>query len=115
MSNIKVPELLAPTGLSAEQLRDTLLLVESDNVSLCDVAERLEQDPQLRRQLFAFANSTTNGRKLRVDNAVHAAAFVGARRIANLIRNQLDLIETTAAEAEHRQVAAQTTEHSRAA
>lgn len=79
-----------PSRLSHQQLTKALDDIQHEGRSLAEIAEELATDEAIRRRICEMANSPTRGRKIRIDNPVHAATYIGGRRIANFIQQRLD-------------------------
>lgn len=95
-----MPPETTPTPLSAQQLAQALEELQQEGKSLARIAAELTTDAGIRRRICEMANSPLRGHKLRIDNPVHAATYIGGRRIAAMIQQRLD--DEQAAEEERR-------------
>ncbi|MCA9051328.1 MAG: hypothetical protein KDA89_21470 [Planctomycetaceae bacterium] len=67
-------------------IRRLALWLERDDVTMNEFGEKLGRYSGLSRYVIAHANWTTRNRDHNIHSPTHAAAFLGSRRLQNLLQ-----------------------------
>ncbi len=68
------------------EIENLLLALQGNEIDLAGFAARAAQFPQLGARLVQAANSAAVGRHAEIQQPAHAAAYLGSRRIIELLR-----------------------------
>lgn len=75
------------TPIPFEELQELVTTLETREPDLAEFSGRLIPYPQITKRLLQQANSVASGGRQDISNPVHAAAYLGSRRLIHILTN----------------------------
>ena len=76
-----------PARIPRERLQELISMLENREIDIAEFAGKVTQYPAIYQRIMTAANSVTVGRLVDITDPVHAAAYLGSRRLIHLLNN----------------------------
>ena len=84
-----------PVQIPYDKLQELFSMLEQREIDLADFAGRIIQYPVIHSPILMAANSGATGRKTNITDPAHAAAYLGSRRLINLLQSMSNEVSGT--------------------
>ncbi len=74
-----------PVQIPEDKLEELFWMLEQRDIDLAEFAGKVSAYPDIRKRILQAANSAATGRSTDITDPIHAAAYLGSRRLFQIV------------------------------